>query len=69
MCIRDSKCVCLLTDHRASVNAVKFSPDATKLVSCSSDKSFKVYDIILSLIHIFIGGNVETVSTFPMKTI
>lgn len=35
-----------LPDHRASVNAVKFSPDAAKLVSCSNDKSFKVYDII-----------------------
>uniref|UniRef100_A0A1B6CKQ1 WD repeat-containing protein 55 homolog n=1 Tax=Clastoptera arizonana TaxID=38151 RepID=A0A1B6CKQ1_9HEMI len=30
--------------HLSCVNAVKFSPDGTKLVTCSDDKSFKVFD-------------------------
>ena len=34
-----------LSSHKAAVNALSFSPDSSKLVSGSADKSIRVWDV------------------------
>lgn len=35
----------IIAGHKESVSALSFSPDGTKLVSCSDDQSLKVIDL------------------------
>ncbi|XXG97830.1 hypothetical protein Hte_004144 [Hypoxylon texense] len=70
ICIRDAEtleCTQYLEGHEKLVNALVFSPDSSRMASCSKDSTIMIWDTkTWHVIHkLTSGGDVTSVSFFP----